>query len=193
MQTPTLGEVMPFLYREDKPIRTSMDQEGGSWWVLADLCAILEIKNPATVVRRLDEDEYATATIQTATLGAREVTVVSEGGMFGVVLRSNRPEARRLSRYVQHEVLPALWRTGHYNTPEFQWKLDESVMNLSGAMGALGTVADRVAPGPGRDDLLRKAAYAVHCVKEVRALIAEKVDPNYDPDSAALTEAIDRR
>lgn len=115
-----LEQITPFMYGKGQPVRTVVEPDGEPWFVLTDVCEILQIGQAATVIRRLDDDEYRTASVNTGRLGNRDVLVVSEPGVFQVVMRSNRPEAKQLRRFIAHDILPSIRRTGRYITPEAQ-------------------------------------------------------------------------
>ena len=86
---------------------------GETWFVLADLCRVLGIANPRNVAARLDEDEKGVRLVDTPG-GTQSLTVVNEPGMYQVVLRSEKPEARQFRWWITHEVLPKIRRTGSY-------------------------------------------------------------------------------
>lgn len=87
------------------------------WFVAADICRILEIGNPSDALSRLEEDERTLVSIEGASNGM-EVNAVNEPGMYSLILGSRKPEARAFKRWVTHEVLPAIRRTGIYATEE---------------------------------------------------------------------------
>lgn len=89
--------------------------DGEPWFVLSDLCRVLDISNPRNVATRLDEDEKGVHSVDTLG-GAQNVTVVNESGMYQVVLRSDKPEAKRFRWWLTHEVLPAIRRTGQFGS-----------------------------------------------------------------------------
>jgi anti-repressor protein len=89
--------------------------------VLKDVCDILELTSPHKVAERLDDDEKGRSQIPTLG-GNQELTVVSESGLYNVILRSDKPEAKKFKRWVTHEVLPTIRRHGAYVTPA---KLEE--------------------------------------------------------------------
>lgn len=92
----------------------SIDIDGQIWWVLKDVCKILELSNPSKVASRLDEDERSNFE-----LGRQGKTIViNESGLYSVILRSDKPEAKPFRRWITHEVLPEIRRTGSYNIPE---------------------------------------------------------------------------
>ena len=92
-------------------IRTIM-MSGIPWWVLKDVCDALELSNPTAVTERLDDDERAKFN-----LGRQgNVNIINESGLYKVILRSDKPEAKKFTRWVTHEVLPSIRRHGAYLT-----------------------------------------------------------------------------
>lgn len=102
---------MPFEF-ESRQIRVVLDQHGEPWFVAADVCACLDIGTEQ--IRRLDEDERGLRSTQTPS-GPQNMAVVNEPGLFTLVLGSRKPEAKRFKRWVTHEVLPSIRRTGGYS------------------------------------------------------------------------------
>jgi prophage antirepressor-like protein len=88
--------------------------DGAPWWVLADVCAVLEIANPRDAALRLDNDEKSTVAIADGTPGNPNMTILSEPGLYKLLQTSRKPQARRFDRKVRHEVLPEIRRTGMY-------------------------------------------------------------------------------
>lgn len=87
---------------------------GEPWFVLADLCRVLDIRNPSDVMARLADDQKGLDQIDT--LGGRQqMTIVNESGMYEVVIRSDKPEAVALRRWITGTVLPSIRRTGGYS------------------------------------------------------------------------------
>jgi prophage antirepressor-like protein len=102
---------------EGKQVRVIL-RNGEPWWVLKDVCDVLELSNPTVVAERLDDDEK-TKVDPKSSLGSRSnepVTVVNEGGLYNVILRSDKPEAKKFRKWVTSEVLPAIRKTGEYHT-----------------------------------------------------------------------------
>lgn len=82
------------------------------WWVAADVCEVLGLSNPSVAVAALDDDERSKFN-----LGRQgETSIVSEAGLYSLILRSRKPEAKRFKRWVTHDVLPAIRRTGRYGS-----------------------------------------------------------------------------
>ena len=105
--------IQPFAF-EDHLVRTIMDDGGEPWFVAKDVCRVLGIewKGSATM-GPLDDDEKDMVTLSTSG-GDQELLVVSESGLYALVFRSRKPQAREFSRWVRKEVLPSLRRTGRY-------------------------------------------------------------------------------
>lgn len=97
---------------EAKTIRV-VALEDGPWWVLADVCCALGLTTPAKVAERLDEDERGMSLIHTPG-GPQKMRIINESGLYNVILRSDKPEAKPFKRWVTHEVLPAIRETGAY-------------------------------------------------------------------------------
>ena len=83
------------------------------WFCAVDVCSALDIATEAT--RRLDEDEKGLRIVQTPG-GEQNMVFINEAGLFSLVLSSRKPEAKRFKRWVTHEVLPAIRKTGQYET-----------------------------------------------------------------------------
>ena len=85
-------------------------RENDPWFVAADVCKCLDHSNPSVVIAGLDEDERAKES-----LGRQgETNIISESGLYTLVIRSNKPEAKDFRRWVTHEVLPSIRKTGEY-------------------------------------------------------------------------------
>lgn len=105
-------------------IRTVVLEDGTPCLVAADLCAALGLQNARRTVERIDPDEVRQAYVIDS-MGRQQLAyVVTEAGMYELVLRSDKPEARRLRKWVTSEVLPAIARTGRYD-PAPQPELDD--------------------------------------------------------------------
>jgi hypothetical protein len=103
-----MNEIIPFAF-EDHAVRTML-RDDEPWFVAADLCAVLNIANVSDAVSRLDSDEVALVSNE----GGGNINIVSESGMYSLVLGSRKPEARRFRKWVTSDLLPTLRRTGRY-------------------------------------------------------------------------------
>lgn len=98
---------------QSSPIRM-IDRDGELWWVLADVCRVLDLSNSRRVAERLDDDEKG-VTLSDTPGGKQNMTIINESGLYSVILRSDKPEAKPFRRWVTREVLPAIRRTGTYS------------------------------------------------------------------------------
>lgn len=104
-----MNELQILIYSGNE-IRT-VKHDGATWWVLKDVCDALELSNASMIANRLDDDERAKFN-----LGRQgEATIVSESGLYNVILRSDKPQAKDFKRWVTHDVLPAIRKTGSYS------------------------------------------------------------------------------
>lgn len=118
-----MNELQIFEYNGNQ-IRT-VEKEDGLWWVLADVCGVLEIKNSRDSANRLDDDEKGVGQIYTHG-GIQEMTIINESGLYNVILRSDKVEAKKFKRWVTHDVLPSVRKHGAYMTPE---TLEAAILN----------------------------------------------------------------
>lgn len=106
-----MGELQIFKYGES-PVRTVV-QDGEPWFVLKDVCEVLGMSNNRMVADRLDEDEKGVSQIDTLG-GAQGMTIINESGLYNVILRSDKPQAKPFRKWVTAEVLPSIRKTGGY-------------------------------------------------------------------------------
>lgn len=100
-----------------KEIRTvEIDRE--PWFVLKDVCNILGLGTPARVAERLDEDEVSQTHIVDSLGRKQEMTVINEPGLYNVILRSDKPEAKPFRKHVTTVILPTIRKTGGYVADE---------------------------------------------------------------------------
>lgn len=97
-------------------VRVIADEHGEPWFVASDVVDVLDIGRVHDAVRNLDDDERGADRIRT--LGGEQlVTTISESGLYSLVLRSRKPEAKDFKRWIVREVLPSIRKTGAYGTP----------------------------------------------------------------------------
>lgn len=103
-------------------LRVVKDDHGEPWFVAKDVCAVLGLGNAREACRSFDEDEKG-VTIADTPGGKQNMTTVNECGLYRLILKSRKPEAKAFQRWVTHEVLPAIRKDGgymvaRYETPE---------------------------------------------------------------------------
>lgn len=106
-------EPTPFLFEGEHLVRVVKTGDSEPWFVAADICRVLDIKQPTRAVENLDEDEKGVSITHTPG-GDQEVLIVSESGMYALIFRSRKEAAVRFRKWVTGEVLPMIRRTGSY-------------------------------------------------------------------------------
>lgn len=94
-------------------VRVNTDENNNPWFVAKDVCQILELANPRSSTALLDSDEKDVHIMDTPS-GEQKMTVVNEAGLYSLIMRSRKPEAKAFKRWVTHEVLPSIRKTGGY-------------------------------------------------------------------------------
>lgn len=110
------SNVKLFEKEEFGKVRVVMQGED-PWFVAKDVCGCLEIGNSRDAVASLDDDEKGVGIIDTPG-GKQEMSIVSEPGLYSLILRSRKPEAKAFKRWVTHEVIPSIRKHGLYATEE---------------------------------------------------------------------------
>lgn len=107
----------PFVFpTTGQPIRVEMI-DGESWFIAADVCAVIGLDNPTMAVKRLVEGDLITIEVSDVRNVPRQMNAVNESGLYDLILDSRKPEARAFRRWVTSEVLPSIRRTGAYAVP----------------------------------------------------------------------------
>ena len=137
-------KIQVFRFTHDAQAVRTVDRDGEIWFVAKDVCDILGIQNPTDAVANLDEDEKNTVVISDGIQGNKDNSlgitegipgnkdnsltiskgisgnpsrvIISEAGLYKLIFRSRKPAAKAFSRWVTHEVLPQIRRTGQYST-----------------------------------------------------------------------------
>jgi len=123
----TKMEIQVFKNNDFGEVRTLVDERGEPWFVATDICKILNIKNSRRAVKEMVDEDDVRKTYTIDKLGRRqETTVVNESGLYSLILRSNKPEAKKFKKWVTAEVLPAIRKHGGYLTKE---KVEEALLN----------------------------------------------------------------
>lgn len=113
------SELMPYLF-EGNEIRVFLDENGNPWFVAKDVCNVLGLDNNREAVSHLDDDEKITVSNPDGNPRAgipHELKAVSESGLYSLIFRSRKPEAKKFRKWVTSEVLPALRKSGRYELP----------------------------------------------------------------------------
>ncbi|ASC05166.1 BRO family protein [Acetobacter pasteurianus] len=105
--------IIPFNF-EGAEVRVN-DRNGEPWWVLADVCKVLEIANAPHAASRLDDNEKTTIAISDSGNLNADRTIINESGLWSLVLTSRKPAAKRFKKWITSEVIPSIRKTGSYS------------------------------------------------------------------------------
>lgn len=173
-------QLVPFDF-EGRPVRVVTDAQGEPWFVAADVCAILELPETHKAVARLDDDEKDRNPIPTPG-GIQEMSVVSECGFYSLVLGSRKPKAKRFKRWVTHEVLPSIRKTGSYAV---RGALTSLPAPTHDRVSAILLIGEAVAKVPGVKPGIAAAAL-LSCIQENTGLTTEVLRRALPPSDAPI-------
>ena len=108
--------VIPFSF-ETQDVR-AVTIGGDPWFVARDVCDILELGHVTNALAGLDDDELTVEKLQSGGQ-SREMKLISESGLYTLVIRSNKPQAKLFRKWVTSVVLPSIRKTGEYVAPDF--------------------------------------------------------------------------
>lgn len=117
-----MNDLIIFENKDFGKIRTLV-KDNEPWFVATDICKILGLTNTSMAVNRLDEDER-----YKFNLGRQgNAYIVNEYGLYNLILASRKPEAKDFKRWITHEVIPAIRKTGGYMINENNMTDDELI------------------------------------------------------------------
>ena len=118
-----MQELIPFEF-EGRAIRVVRDKGGEPWWAAVDVCRVLGLVDTSVALRKLDEDEKTTLRLTPGHIEqglsdnapGTSLNLINEPGLYRLILTSRKAEAKTFKRWVTHEVLPAIRKTGKFET-----------------------------------------------------------------------------
>ena len=128
------------------------------WHVAKDICNALDIRNSCDMVSRLDDDEHKVLPVDTDG-GKQMMNVVSESGIYHLLLFSHKEYARNYQRWLTHDVLPILHHNGRYEKETE--KLGKRIDSLKETLEASGIIKPFVNPRYTFDNLKSRYLAAV--------------------------------
>lgn len=159
-----MSNLIPFQF-DGRKIQVMTDDVGEPWFVAKEVADVLGYSDAFEMTKKLDDDEKQNLRI--AGFGPRGVTIISEAGLYASILTSHKPEAKPFKRWVTHEVLPSIRRTGRYAVVDAQSsRLDNALHALK-----LAPLAVKAARAYGLD----KNAAAISANQYVRAVTGENL------------------
>ena len=106
-------------------VRMKTDENEQYWFAGIDVCNILGLENPTQTVESLDDDEKKLDYVIDSSGQQRKTWTINEFGLYSLVLKSRKLEAKEFKRWITHEVLPAIRKAGRYTTEEERAREDE--------------------------------------------------------------------
>ncbi|MFJ2456648.1 Bro-N domain-containing protein [Pseudomonas protegens] len=148
-----VSNVIPFNFGKQQVRTLLIDDQ--PWFVAADICQALAICNVSLAVNGradretdgLDEDEKGIATVNTPS-GAQEMLVVNESGLYALIFKSRKAEARRFKKWVTAEVLPAIRKHGRYEDQGKMLTLMDELIGMSELSVIKGLIRDKAKAVP---------------------------------------------
>jgi prophage antirepressor-like protein len=134
---------VPFLFEANQLVRVLPNRGGELWFVAVDVCRVLRLGNSRMALKALDPDEKGVRIVDTLG-GPQELNAISEPGLYKLIGRSRKPEAKRFDRFVRHEILPAIRRTGRFEMEPTATRINTRAMNA--VSRALGEVRRSLGP-----------------------------------------------
>lgn len=181
-----MNEMQIFKYNAAEVRTVIKDDE--PWWVLRDVCDVIGLGSPHKVAERLDEDERNQIPLPHPQNPERTVamTVISEAGLYNVIIRSDKPEAKAFKRWVTHEVLPSIRKNGAYAVAEQKLpqltinelilkmaesnvELERKVLTLEASQAEISQKLDRaveVIAAPREEDWRERMENAIHAIRQ---------------------------
>ena len=111
------NEIQRFDFKGES-LRALTNMAGEPWFVLKDCMSILDLGNPTETVKMFDDDEFSTTEVIDSIGRRQQAYIISEPGLYRLVMRSRKPEAKEFKRWVTHEVLPSIRKHGAYMTQQ---------------------------------------------------------------------------
>ena len=165
-----------------------IQRDGQPWWVLRDVCKALGLSNPTVVAARLDTDE-----VTKFNLGglSGESNIISESGLYAVILRSDKPNARTFRKWITSEVIPSIRRHGAYINAETLERMrkdaeftEELFDRLSAEHAKVGALMDYV------ETLQPKAQYYDAVMQSDRAMPVTLIAKDFGMTTVAFNKML---
>ena len=107
------NEIQIFEYMQSQQVRTVIINDE-TWFVVVDICKILDLTNPTKTISELDDEDKNTLTISEGIRGNPNMNVISEQGLLELICKSRKPDAKKFKRWIFTEVIPSVMRNGYY-------------------------------------------------------------------------------
>ncbi len=143
-------QLSTFVFNGQANIRAFQGEDGEPRFIAADVCKALDITNVGNALARLDDDEKDDIRLPDAMGRITSIAVVTESGLYNLIIRSDKPEAKTFKRWITHEVLPAIRKTGSYSLQP------QALMPIQALLTAVQHLADVEAEQTRQADAIRR-------------------------------------
>lgn len=137
-----------------------IEKDGEPWFFGKDVCTALDVKNTGDCYKRLEEDEKAVIDLIDDQGTPIQNTIINEFGLYALVLSSRKPETKPFKRWVTHEVLPSIRKTGSYSVAPTQPPIDLNQLTIAITNTVLPIVSElikqTISPIQGQIEVLSK-------------------------------------
>lgn len=174
-----MNQIVAFDF-ESHNVRIVLDENSEPWFVAADVAQSLDYRMASDMTRSLDDDERGTQIVRTPS-GDQEMLVINESGLYSAILKSRKPEAKRFKRWITHEVLPSIRKTGSYAAPGSVAALPEPTQDRVHAILLIGEAVAKV-PGVKPGIAMAATLTCIHdntglTIEHLRRALPVAVDP----------------
>lgn len=142
-------DLVPFQF-ETETVNVTVDEKGNPWWVAKEVCEVLGLRNVTMALIEVDAQDKRTVSGTDVGRDISKLRVINESGLYDLIFKSRKPEALRFKRWVTHEVLPSIRKTGGYlhTTPEMTEEeiMDRAVLLSKKKIEARRTQREELAP-----------------------------------------------
>lgn len=164
------------------------------WWVLTDVCKVLEISHIKDTVNRLDSDEVGQTEVIDK-LGRKQIAyIINESGLYSAILRSDKPQAKPFRKWVTSEVLPSIRKTGMYATDELLNNPDLAIKAFTALKEEREKNKLLTEENAKKQNLLNeispKAEFAEHLIDDGRLITATEIAKDYGMTSRQLNSLL---
>lgn len=164
-----MSQIIPFEF-ESHALRVNLDAAGEPWFNATDVCQVLELGNPSQAIKtHVDGDDLQKMEVIDNLGRTQRANHVSEYGLYALILGSTKDAAKRFKRWVTHEVIPSIRKTGAYTAPAHASQLPAPTQDR---VSALLLIGEAVAKVPGVKHGIAMAA-TLTCIQENTGLVIE--------------------
>lgn len=187
-----MGELKVWSYNNSEVRTVNINNE--PWWVLTDVCKVLEISHIKDTVNRLDSDEVGQTEVIDK-LGRKQIAyIINESGLYSAILRSDKPQAKPFRKWVTSEVLPSIRKTGMYATDELLNNPDLAIKAFTALKEEREKNKLLTEENAKKQNLLNeispKAEFAEHLIDDGRLITATEIAKDYGMTSRQLNSLL---